>query len=170
MEDELWARIVIDLACAQHEPLERSHLLRSLTPLYLARVASFVIETRDMFAEQVENRIEQLCLTFEQLKPYLESRWGAEADRKSAAEPEIAPSPDARTRDSGNGGPVMIPVFRKSSKKRWRALHNLTTYLPPLIVAATILAVTFLIARLVRWIILRAVKALTLEGSCVTAD
>jgi hypothetical protein len=76
LEDELWVRIVIELACAHHNlPLERSHLLRSLTPLYLARVASFVIETRELDAAQVEEKIEHLCLCLEELKPHLISRW-----------------------------------------------------------------------------------------------
>jgi hypothetical protein len=76
LEDELWARIVSEFACAHHDlPLERSHLLRSLTPLYLARVASFVIETKELDAIQVEGKIEHLCLCFEEIKPRLISRW-----------------------------------------------------------------------------------------------
>jgi hypothetical protein len=76
LDDELWTQIVYDFACAHNRRrLERGHLLRSLTPLYLARVASFVIETREMFAPEVEDRIEHLCQTFENLKPYLETRW-----------------------------------------------------------------------------------------------
>ena len=39
------------------------------------RVASFVVETENMFSAQVEERIEQLCLCFENLKPYLAARW-----------------------------------------------------------------------------------------------
>ncbi len=74
--DEIWTAIIYDFACAwQRRRLHRGHLLRSLTPLYLARVASFVVETREMFAAEVENRIENLCLTFENLKPYLRERW-----------------------------------------------------------------------------------------------
>jgi glycosyltransferase involved in cell wall biosynthesis len=76
LDDELWTRVVYDFACSHHRRrLERGLLLRSLTPLYLARVASFVIETRDMFADQVEDRIEALCLAFEAAKPYLHSHW-----------------------------------------------------------------------------------------------
>lgn len=79
LEDSLWAQVVFDLACShKRKPLERGHLVRSLTPLYLARVASFVVETREMFAPQVEDRIEQLCLTFESLKPYLVACWRGE--------------------------------------------------------------------------------------------
>ncbi len=84
--DDLWARIIMDFACAHRlMPVERGHLLRSLTPLYLARVASFVIETENLFSAQVEERIEELCLVFEELKPYLTSRW----DGEPAAGPEI---------------------------------------------------------------------------------
>ena len=90
LEDELWARIVIDLACAHHDlPLERSHLLRSLTPLYLARVASFVIETKELDASQVEQQIEHLCLCFEELKPHLISRWNEGRPDGQASEQEV---------------------------------------------------------------------------------
>jgi hypothetical protein len=76
LDDELWTRIVCEFALAHsRRPLERGHLLRSLTPLYLARVASFVIETRDMFAGQVEDRIEGLALAFESAKTALADNW-----------------------------------------------------------------------------------------------
>jgi len=87
LEDELWTWIVFDLACAhRRRPLERGLLLRSLTPLYLGRVASFVLEVEDCFAEQVEERIERLCLCFEKLKPRLVAQWrGAEESRPARA-------------------------------------------------------------------------------------
>ncbi|HZU27498.1 MAG TPA: cell wall biosynthesis glycosyltransferase [Bryobacteraceae bacterium] len=76
LDDELWMRIIFDFACAwRRHRLERAHLLRSLTPLYLARTASFVMETREMFAAEVEQRIEALCITTEEMKPYLLARW-----------------------------------------------------------------------------------------------
>ncbi|HSW48857.1 MAG TPA: hypothetical protein VLH09_01725, partial [Bryobacteraceae bacterium] len=76
IDDELWTRVVMDFACAyKQQPLERGHLLKSLTPLYLARVASFVVETRTMVAAEVEERIEGLCRSFEEAKPYLLGRW-----------------------------------------------------------------------------------------------
>jgi glycosyltransferase involved in cell wall biosynthesis len=76
MENDLWARIIYDFACAyKRNPLHRGHLLRSLTPLYLARVASFVLETRDLIGAEVEERIERLCQAFETLKPYLAQSW-----------------------------------------------------------------------------------------------
>jgi hypothetical protein len=72
----LWARTVYDFALAYHEKvLHREHLLKSLTPLYLGRTASLVLETRDGKPEDVEAFTEQLCETFARLKPYLIERW-----------------------------------------------------------------------------------------------
>jgi glycosyltransferase involved in cell wall biosynthesis len=85
MPDELWSRILIEFACAHHHrPIERSHLLRSLTPLYLARVASFVVETRDLVSSEVDEKIENLCLCLEQTKPLLVDRWDNGPPRESA--------------------------------------------------------------------------------------
>ena len=79
MEDELWTRVILDFACAhKKQVVDPEHLLKSLTPLYLARVASFVMETRDLVSSQVEQKIEQLCLCFENNKPYLEHYWSRE--------------------------------------------------------------------------------------------
>jgi AcrR family transcriptional regulator len=79
LDDEVWARAILDFACAcKRNPLESGHLLRSLTPLYLARVASFVQETRTLGSAAVEEKIERLCLTFEALKPALITQWDQE--------------------------------------------------------------------------------------------
>jgi hypothetical protein len=76
IDDELWTKIIYDFASVYNlKRLERGHLLRSLTPLYLAKVASFVIETDAIFASEVEGIIEGLCLAFENGKPHLNSRW-----------------------------------------------------------------------------------------------
>jgi hypothetical protein len=55
--------------------MNRGHLLKSLTPLYLGRTASFVLETRDSSAVEVEDRIEELCLAFEKRKSFLIENW-----------------------------------------------------------------------------------------------
>lgn len=90
LDDELWARVVYDFAaCHKRNPLLRGQIMRSFTPLYLARVASFVLETESMVASEVEERIEGLCQVFERLKPYLEERWSGEA-KASPQEPAIA--------------------------------------------------------------------------------
>ena len=72
----LWVRTIYDFAVAhQHGRLNREHLLRSLTPLYLGRTAAFVVQTRESGAEEVEQILEELCLQFEREKPYLLERW-----------------------------------------------------------------------------------------------
>jgi hypothetical protein len=58
----------------------------------------------------------------------------------------------------------MIHVFQEIFEKTLARLSlHVTTYVPPLIVAATILAGAFLLATVVRWLILRAVKGAGLD-------
>ncbi len=74
--DEEWVSIIYHFALAHHARiLPREHLLKSLTPLYIGKVASFVLETRDSSAEEVEDRIEKLCVAFEKMKPLLLEKW-----------------------------------------------------------------------------------------------
>jgi hypothetical protein len=76
VEDALWARTVYDFAMAHRlRIIARDHLLRSLVPLYLAWLASFVRDTRHAPPDEGERRIEQLCLAYETEKPYLISQW-----------------------------------------------------------------------------------------------
>ena len=76
MPDELWARIVYDFALAHRlRTINRDHLLRSMTPLYLAWVASYAREVESAGPAAVEQRIERLALAYEAAKPYLISRW-----------------------------------------------------------------------------------------------
>jgi glycosyltransferase involved in cell wall biosynthesis len=74
---DLWVRLIYDFALAyQTGPVHREHLLKSMIPLYLGRVASFVKENQDSSANEVEQKIESLCKSFEEMKPYLIERWG----------------------------------------------------------------------------------------------
>ena len=76
MPDELWARIVYDFALAHRlRTINRDHLLRSMTPLYLAWVVSYARDLETAGAATVEQRIERLALAYETAKPYLISRW-----------------------------------------------------------------------------------------------
>jgi glucosylglycerate synthase len=82
LPDDLWVKIIYDFANAYRiHPMQRGLLIRSLTPLYLGRVASFVNETRELYARQVEERIENLCQRFEAFKPYLSFLWKNQADK-----------------------------------------------------------------------------------------
>lgn len=76
---DLWVRIIYDFAVAYHKgSIHRDHLLKSMIPLYLGRVASFVKENIDSSASEVEEKIESLCKVFEEMKPYLIERWAKE--------------------------------------------------------------------------------------------
>jgi hypothetical protein len=74
--DELWARIVYEFAMAYRQrSIGRDHLLRAMTPLYLGWVASYALEMDSGAAVTVQQRLEKLCVAFENMKPYLVSRW-----------------------------------------------------------------------------------------------
>ena len=57
------------------DDFHRDHLLRSLTPLYLGRTASFVLQTLDAGSEEVEGSIRNLADEFVREKDYLRERW-----------------------------------------------------------------------------------------------
>jgi hypothetical protein len=74
--DDLWARLLFDFALGHRLRLiSRDHLLRAMTPLYLAWVASFVQEMAAADAGAVRDRVERLCVAFESAKPSLVARW-----------------------------------------------------------------------------------------------
>jgi glucosylglycerate synthase len=73
---DLWVHIVYDFAVAYYKgSIHREHLLKSMIPLYLGRVASFVMENQKSSAIEVEEKIESLCMVFDEMKPYLIERW-----------------------------------------------------------------------------------------------
>jgi hypothetical protein len=72
----LWARVTADFAVAFHERrLPRDHLLQALTPLYLGRVAAFVLETQAGSLPRAVDALERVCLAFEAEKAALSARW-----------------------------------------------------------------------------------------------
>ncbi len=74
--DDLWVRVIYEAAVAYHgRVMPREHLLKALTPLYLGRTATFVLETQGLTSAEAERRVEQLCLAFEERKSYLIDRW-----------------------------------------------------------------------------------------------
>jgi hypothetical protein len=76
LPDELWARMVYDFALAHRlRIMNRDHLLRAMTPVYLAWVASYTIEVATAAPAAVEYRLDRLGAAFESQKPYLVSRW-----------------------------------------------------------------------------------------------
>lgn len=74
--DDVFARCVYDFLLGYRlRTMDRNHLLRAMTPLYLGWVASFLAELQDAGPEEAENRLERLCLAYEEQKRYLISRW-----------------------------------------------------------------------------------------------
>ncbi len=72
----LWTRVVYDYAIAFHQrKLSPEHLIKSLTPLYLGKTASFILEAEHMDAHEAEAEIEKLCQEFESSKSYLVTNW-----------------------------------------------------------------------------------------------
>lgn len=73
---DLWVQLVYDFAIAYHKgSVHRDHLLKSMIPLYLGQVASFVKENQESSLKEVEEKIESLCRIFEETKPHLIERW-----------------------------------------------------------------------------------------------
>jgi hypothetical protein len=76
LHDRLWARIVYDFLLAYRAGvMYRAHLVQSLAPLYLGRVAALVLETRAKPPEAVVEATDRLGRVFEEEKPYLVDRW-----------------------------------------------------------------------------------------------
>jgi hypothetical protein len=74
--DELWAQTIYDYALAYHKKImSTDHILKTLTPLYLGKVASLVTDMAYSSAYEVEDRLEALCKSFEKVKPYLLEKW-----------------------------------------------------------------------------------------------
>jgi hypothetical protein len=76
MPDELWAHIVYDFALAHRlRTISRDHLLKSMTPLYLAWVASYAQDIKKHGDLTLDQRLERLSVAYESCKSYFVSRW-----------------------------------------------------------------------------------------------
>ncbi len=80
---DAWAQILYELAATFHSwSVNRYKLIDLMTPLYYARVASFVRQSWDMTSQEAEELVEDQALKFEEHKDYLIKVW----DQKSAQE------------------------------------------------------------------------------------
>jgi hypothetical protein len=76
--DDAWARILYDLVVAARDvPDQVDAFVAALVPIYFGRVASFVIENRDLTTERAEDQVERQAREMERLKDYLVERWAA---------------------------------------------------------------------------------------------
>jgi glycosyltransferase involved in cell wall biosynthesis len=72
----LWTRVIYDYALAFHNkrmPVEQ--LIKSMTPLYVGKTVSFILQAKDMGQQDAEDEIEKLCIEFENGKDYLANNW-----------------------------------------------------------------------------------------------
>lgn len=76
MPDELWVRVIYDFALSYRlRTINRTHLLGSLTPLYLGWVASYINQAKADANFDRAVYAERLARAFEDGKPYLVRRW-----------------------------------------------------------------------------------------------
>lgn len=86
---ELWAKILCDYAVTFHAWSHNRYKLTTLmTPLYYAKIASFINETAEMTTPEAEKVIEKTAETFEQLKPYLIDLWRTKSEELGWMEPK----------------------------------------------------------------------------------
>jgi glucosylglycerate synthase len=73
---ELWVKTIYEFAASyQKSVISRDHIIQALAPLFRGRAFTFLMEHRNASSGEVENSIEDLCLEFERLKPYLLEIW-----------------------------------------------------------------------------------------------
>ncbi len=71
-----WAHTLYEIAATFHHwPKNRAKLVDVMSPLYEARVASFINETMEMTTAESERLVEQQAEIFEKEKPYLLRLW-----------------------------------------------------------------------------------------------
>jgi hypothetical protein len=82
---DAWIQILYDLAATYHLwDFNRNKLLDLVTPLYYARVASFVRQSWDMTSEEAEALVEEQATKFEENKEYLIKIWDERSEQKMA--------------------------------------------------------------------------------------
>ncbi len=83
---DAWIKILYELAATyQLWAVNRRKLLDMMTPLYFARVASFVRQSWKMSMEEAEALVEEQAVEFEEQKDYLIEVWDEKAAEKAKA-------------------------------------------------------------------------------------
>jgi len=80
-----WVRILYELAATFHSwKVNRNKLVDLVTPLYYARVASFVRESWEMSSKEADALVEKQALEFEEAKGYLIKVWDEKATSQTS--------------------------------------------------------------------------------------
>jgi len=72
----VWSKVLFDFAKSyHHNTVDKTMAIEVLIPLYYGMTLSFVNKTEGMSIQQAEEFLEDMCLVFEQTKPYIIDRW-----------------------------------------------------------------------------------------------
>lgn len=83
---DTWVQILYELAAMFHLwTINRNKLLDMMTPLYFARVASFVRQSWEMSSQEAEDLVEEQAVKFEEQKDYLIKVWDQKSVEKAKA-------------------------------------------------------------------------------------
>jgi hypothetical protein len=86
---ESWVKILYELAATyRHWTVNRNRLLDIMTPLYFARVASFVRESWAMSSLEAEALVEEQAALFETYKDYLTRVWDEKSSQAARSDPK----------------------------------------------------------------------------------
>ena len=84
LRTEVWVKMLYELAATFHLwDINRMKLLDVMTPLYYARVASFVRESWEMSSREAEKLVEDQAAKFEADKGYLLKVWDEKSGQKA---------------------------------------------------------------------------------------
>jgi len=87
---DAWVRILYELAATYHLwTINRSKLIDMMTPLYFARVASFVRQSWEMSSDEAETLVEEQAIKFEEQKDYLIKVWNEKSAEKAKAQKTV---------------------------------------------------------------------------------
>jgi glycosyltransferase involved in cell wall biosynthesis len=89
MPTESWVKILYELAVTYRLwSVNRGKLLDMMTPLYFARVASFVRQSWNMSSTEAETLVEEQAVRFEEQKDYLIRLWDEKSSLKVEEDPK----------------------------------------------------------------------------------
>ncbi len=85
---DLWVRTLFEFAaCHHHRRIHKQQVVEVLSPLYFARVASFVRRVRELADQDAEAVVEEQARVFELRKPYLRAVWESRPGEPERREP-----------------------------------------------------------------------------------
>jgi glycosyltransferase involved in cell wall biosynthesis len=84
LSTDAWVKMLYEIAATFHQwSVNRTKLLDLMTPLYFARVASFVRQSWEMSSLAAEDLVEEQAIRFEEQKDYLLKIWGRKSVKKA---------------------------------------------------------------------------------------